>query len=156
MPENFKIYETNSAVKFLFMMGYYCFAFIVTTAFYILFHLKHNYFMAMVGGSIPLYFILFPKIYLYPDRIYFKQNFIKYNCFFNSGNFQLIEKKGLAAFAVSFKLTRVIGITYTQYNKPKSKIALGWMLKKSEVKEMFDYIQKQKTIFKLPLQNKLF
>ncbi|MDI2113679.1 hypothetical protein [Commensalibacter nepenthis] len=144
MPENFKTYKTDNAVKFLFMMGYYCFAFIVTTAIYILFHLKHNYFMAMVGGSIPLYFILFPQIYLYPDRVYFKQNFKKYNYLFNSGDFQLVEKKGLAAFAVSLKFTRVIGIIYTPYNKPKSKITLGWMLRESDVKEIFDYIQKQK------------
>lgn len=144
MPENFKTYKTDSADKFLFMVAYLCSALVLTTAMYILFHLKHNYFMGMVGGSIPLYFILFPKIYLYPNRIYFKQNFKKYNCFFNSGDFQLVEKKGLAAFSVSLKFTRVVGIIYTPYNKPKSKIPLGWMLKESEVKEIFDYIQKQK------------
>lgn len=100
---------------------------------------------AALGMAIAFYFMTFPKYSVLADQISFKQVFKKINCPFNAGTFQIVEKKGIAAFLMAFK-SSVYVIEFTPNAQKPRKVIIGGMLDKTDIEAMFKQIPESSKI----------
>lgn len=141
MLQQSKLYETDGVKKFLYFLGIFLGILILLFIIVIIFSIKLSIFAAALGGAFASIFSMFPKIYVDEDKVYYSIMLHKFDCPFDQGQFQIVEKTGIHALLLNLS-TQTVGIEYTPNNSIK-KTAFGWMLKESEVREIYAYIQAQ-------------
>lgn len=143
MSQQVASYKTSGLKKILYFIGIFFFLLILLTALSITLSIRLSVFPISFGGAFVSILTSFPKITVDKDKVYYRVMLNKFNCPFNQGEFKIVEKTGIQALLVAFS-TRIVGIEYTP-NNSKKKIAFGWMLKESDVREIYAYIQTQQS-----------